>query len=73
MALGGTYSFAAVSAPWNGTAQAPAISGAAYVITAPEHLAWIAQQSRTDDFAGKRIRLDADLDLGGTQELPPSW
>lgn len=73
MALGGTHSFAAVSAPWNGTAQAPAISGATYVITAPEHLAWIAQQSRTDDFAGKRIRLDADLDLGGTQELPPSW
>ena len=73
MALGGTYSFAAASTPWNGTAQTPAISGTTYVITAPEHLAWIAQQSRTDDFAGKLIRLDADLDLGGTQELPPSW
>ncbi|MBR0310285.1 MAG: hypothetical protein IJQ97_05305 [Paludibacteraceae bacterium] len=73
IALGGSYSFAAATTPWNGTAQAPANDGTTYIITAPEHLAWVAAQSQSDDFFGKVIRLDADLDLGGMQALPPSW
>lgn len=73
IALGGSHSYAAATTPWNGSAQAPANDGTTYIITAPEHLAWVAVESQSTDFLGKVIRLDADLDLGGTQELPPSW
>ena len=73
MALGGLLSPTIAATPWNGTAQAPSMSGSTYSITTAEELAWIAQQSQTDDFAGKTVRLEADIDLGGMQELPPSW
>lgn len=73
MVLGGLLSPSIAASPWSGTAQAPSISGSTYSITTAEELAWIAQQSQTDDFAGKTVRLEADIDLGGTQELPPSW
>lgn len=73
MALGGLLSPTIAATPWNGTAQAPNTSGTTYSITTAEELAWIAQQSQTDDFAGKTVRIEADIDLGGMKELPPSW
>ncbi len=73
MASGARQSFAAISAPWGGSVKAPEINGLIYTISSAEELAWIAQQSQTTDFAGYTVRLEADLDLGGTQEQPPSW
>ncbi len=63
----------AYATPWNGATTAPGLSGTTYTVTTAEQLAWVAQQSQTDDFAGYTIRLEADIDLGGAQETPPSW
>ena len=59
--------------PWNGTTSEPSLSGATYMISTAEELAWVAQQSQSDNFAGRIIQLTADLDLGGTQALPHTW
>lgn len=59
--------------PWNGATTAPGLLGTTYTVTTAEQLAWVAQQSQTDDFAGYTIRLEEDIDLGGAQETPPSW
>ena len=59
--------------PWNGSTVAPTLSGSTYTIATAEELAWIAAQSQTEDFAGKTIRLTADLDLGGALETPTKW
>ena len=59
--------------PWNGSTVAPTLSGSTYTIATAEELAWIAAQSQTEDFAGKTIRLTADLDLGGAFETPTKW
>ena len=59
--------------PWNGSTVAPTLSGSTYTIATAEELAWIAVQSQTEDFAGKTIRLTADLDLGGALETPAKW
>ena len=61
------------AAPWTGSTSVPANDGLVYTISTPEELAWIAEESQTNDFSGKVIRLTADLDMGGTQETPPSW
>ena len=61
------------SAPWDGTVSAPALVGTTYTITTVEELAWIAEQSETNDFAGKTILLAEDLDLGGALETPSKW
>ena len=55
----------AYATPWNGATTAPGLSGTTYTVTTAEQLAWVAQQSQTDDFAGYTIRLEADIDLGG--------
>ena len=73
MASGALQSLAATATPWGGSVKAPEINGLTYTISSAEELAWVAQQSLTTDFAGYTIRLEADLDLGGAQELPPSW
>lgn len=73
MALGVPFISAASLTPWDGTTKVPSISGSTYSVSTPEELAWIAQQSQTTDFAGYTVRLEADLNLGGAQELPPSW
>ena len=62
-----------LAAPWDGTVSVPVNDGTTYTISTPENLAWVAYQSRTTDFAGKTIRLTADLDLGGAQATPQSW
>lgn len=67
------FSMGACPAPWNGTVSVPANDGTTYTVSTPEQLAWVAQQSQTDNFAGKTIRLTADLDLGGAQATPQSW
>lgn len=51
----------------------PNFNGETYTVRTAEELAWIASASRTDDFAGKTVRLAADLDLGGSSATPPSW
>ena len=51
----------------------PDFNGEIYTIRTAEELAWIASASRTDDFAGKTVRLAADLDLGGNGATPSSW
>ena len=51
----------------------PDFNGEIYTIQTAEELAWIASASRTDDFAGKTVRLAADLDLGGNGAIPSSW
>ena len=73
MALGALQSHASALTPWDGTSKVPSINGLTYSVTTAEELAWVAEQSRTNDFAGYTVRLEADLDLGGMQELPPSW
>ncbi|MBQ7530930.1 MAG: hypothetical protein IJT12_04420 [Paludibacteraceae bacterium] len=73
MALWALLSPASAITPWNGTSKVPSINGLTYSVSTPEELAWVAEQSRSNDFAGYTVRLEADLDLGGTQELPPSW
>jgi len=73
MALGGSHLQAVASNPWNGSVKKPDLNGKIYVIKSPEELAWIAQQSQTTDFSGYTVRLEDDLDLGGTLETPPCW
>ncbi|MBQ7448273.1 MAG: hypothetical protein IJS73_00525 [Paludibacteraceae bacterium] len=58
-------------AQWNGsTATAPAQSGGAYQITSAENLAWVAQQSKSNSFAGVRFVLTQDIDLNHKQWTP---
>ncbi len=68
-----SISMVSLAAPWDGSASVPVNDGTTYTISTPEQLAWVAQQSRTNNFAGKTIRLTADLDLGGAQATPQSW
>lgn len=58
---------------WDGSTKTPSFDGSQYIITCAEELAWVAQESQTNDFAGKVVRITADLDLGGNMEAPPSW
>ena len=73
MVLGATCTFMEGSSPWNGSTQMPDFNGEIYTIRTAEELAWIASASRSDDFAGKKIVLADDIDLGGTAVTPPSW
>ena len=73
MVLGATYTFVEGSSPWNGSTKMPEFNGETYTIRTAEELAWIASASRTNDFAGKKIVLTDDIDLGGTASTPPSW
>ena len=73
MVLWAAHTYAVESAPWRGSIKSPGFNGNTYTITSADELAWVAEQSRTDDFAGKVIRLEADIDLGGTQDAPSSW
>ena len=73
MVLGATYTFVEGSSPWNGSTKMPDFNGETYTIRTAEELAWIASASRTNDFAGKKIVLTDDIDLGGTASTPPSW
>ena len=73
MVLGATHTFAQSLTPWSGGTQMPNFNGETYTVRTAEELAWIALASRTDDFAGKTVRLAADLDLGGSSATPPSW
>ena len=72
MVLWAAHTYAVESAPWRGSIKSPGFNGNTYTITSADELAWVAEQSRTDDFAGKVIRLEADIDLGGTQDAPSS-
>ena len=58
---------------WNGETQVitPAEDNV-YVVTTAEQLAWVAQQVNTgaDTFAGKIVRLGADIDLAGALWTP---
>lgn len=63
----------AKSDPWNGGMTMPAVDGNVYIVSTAEQLAWIANESQSNDFAGKIIRLTDDLDLGGSLATPPNW
>ena len=58
MALGGAHLYAEQSV---------------YTVSTAEELLQLAEQSRTDNFAGRTIRLEADIDLGGNMETPLNW
>ena len=73
MALGGSYIHAADPVPWNGSTKTPDFNGNTYIIISAEELAWIAYESQENDFSGKIIRLEADIDLGGNTDTPTSW
>ena len=72
MVLGAPHTSAQSLTPWSGDTQMPDFNGEIYTIQTAEELAWIASASRTDDFAGKTVRLAADLDLGGNGATPSS-
>ena len=73
MVLGASHMYAENSAPWDGSVKMPDFNGQTYIIRTAEELAWVSAESRTNDFSGKVIRLEADIDLGGAQETPVSW
>ena len=61
------------AAPWNGSTTAVTPTGTVYEISTAEQLAWIAQESQTNDFLGYTVRLTADIDLGGAEEVAQKW
>lgn len=58
---------------WCVYAEVPALSGTTYSVRTAEELEWVSKQSQNNDFSGYTIRLNADIDLGGTQATPTSW
>ena len=73
MVLGALHTFSQGINPWSGGSQMPDFNGDTYTIRTAEELAWIAIESRTNDFAGEKVLLAADIDLGGNGSTPPSW
>ena len=70
--------FAFISLPflsaqeWDGeSTQTPLLTGDTYHITTGAELAWLAQQSKTNDFAGMTFVLDNDIDLGDGHNWTP--
>jgi len=73
VAFSGAHTYSADKKAWRGDVKRVDEIGGIYSISTAEELAWVAQQSQTDDFRGKTIRLEADIDLGGAQDAPPAW
>lgn len=62
--------------PWDGVTLTPVTpNGNVYTISEAAELAWLANESKTNDFAGKTIELTADLDVnkGFNGSLQTSW
>ena len=61
---------AAARGAW--TTEAVAETNGKFVVTKPEQLAWVAEQvnAGANDFAGKTISIEADLDLGANEWVP---
>lgn len=57
---------------WNGSSVEPITPiGNTYVVTTAGQLAWLAQQTAAgNSFSGKKILLDADIDLAGMEWTP---
>ena len=73
MVFGAAHTFAQSLSPWNGGTQIPDFNGQTYTVRTAEELAWIAIESRTNDFSGKKVLLASDIDLGGNGTTPPTW
>lgn len=54
---------------WDGSSSQPQLSGTTYTISTPAELAWVAEQSQTQSFAGYSFVMTASLDLGGQNQL----
>lgn len=73
MASGALHAYGASTGAWRGGTGMPDLNGQTYAVRTAEELAWVASESRTNDFEGMTIRLEADIDLGGMQETPANW
>ena len=67
-----TFSVCLSAQEWDGTSiQAPQQIDNVYHISTGAELAWVAQESKTNDFAGSTFVMDSDIDLGEAHNWTP--